>query len=193
MKNIWMRAGTQLLMHDDEVASVLGSDREKATATIKKIISERRFCFDGESYIPQVCIEQFNAQYGTKYNDRDDVEFDIESRTFMKYKDLKKTDWYMGADVVDFYEAESGLEIDTSELLSDDAIDDCDVVEFHIRGGWLDVVLDIKGSDLNKRAITSDKIKSAKKCLIDNGVEPDEADNVLQALGYILLDKEFYQ
>lgn len=37
-----------------------------------------------------------------------------------------------------------------------------------------------------------ERIKSAEKCLIDNGIEPDEALIVLQALGYILLDAELY-
>lgn len=32
----------------------------------------------------------------------------------------------------------------------------------------------------------------AEQCLIDNGIEPDEAPVVLQALGYILLDEELY-
>ena len=32
----------------------------------------------------------------------------------------------------------------------------------------------------------------AEQCSIDNGIEPDEASVVLQALGYILLDEELY-
>ena len=36
-------------------------------------------------------------------------------------------------------------------------------------------------------------IKAAEQCLIDNGIEPDEVQNVLQALGYILLDEELYE
>ena len=36
-------------------------------------------------------------------------------------------------------------------------------------------------------------IKAAEQCLIDNGIEPDEVKNVLQALGYILLDEELYE
>jgi hypothetical protein len=36
------------------------------------------------------------------------------------------------------------------------------------------------------------KIKKAIQCLIDNGIEEDEAKIVLQALGYILLDKELF-
>lgn len=36
------------------------------------------------------------------------------------------------------------------------------------------------------------KIHDAEKCLVDNGIEKDEAKNVLQALGFILLDKDLY-
>lgn len=36
-------------------------------------------------------------------------------------------------------------------------------------------------------------IRKAEQCLIDNGIEADEAETVLQALGYILLDEELYQ
>lgn len=35
-------------------------------------------------------------------------------------------------------------------------------------------------------------ILAAEKCLIDNGIEADEAQTVLQALGYVLLDIELY-
>ena len=43
-----------------------------------------------------------------------------------------------------------------------------------------------------KNIIAVEKIKSAEKYLIDNGIEPDEAGTILQALGYILLDSELY-
>lgn len=39
---------------------------------------------------------------------------------------------------------------------------------------------------------TDEQIRRAEQCLIDNGVESDEAWIVLQALGYILLDEELY-
>ena len=44
---------------------------------------------------------------------------------------------------------------------------------------------DVKSSVINNRS-------KAEQCLIDNGIEPDEAPVVLQALGYILLDEELY-
>lgn len=34
--------------------------------------------------------------------------------------------------------------------------------------------------------------KRAEQVLIDNGIEPDEAPIVLQAIGYVLLDTELY-
>lgn len=46
--------------------------------------------------------------------------------------------------------------------------------------------------DFNMYNITNEKIKAAEQCLIDNGIETDEASVVLQAIGYILLDKELY-
>ena len=41
-------------------------------------------------------------------------------------------------------------------------------------------------------ALTEKQIEDAKQCLIDNGIDEDEAETVLQALGYILLDVEMY-
>lgn len=51
--------------------------------------------------------------------------------------------------------------------------------------GWNDAINDMR----NRLATNTSK---AKQCLVDNGIEPDEAPVVLQALGYILLDEELY-
>lgn len=40
--------------------------------------------------------------------------------------------------------------------------------------------------------IANEDIRKAEQCLIDNGIEEDEAPVVLQAIGYILLNKELY-
>lgn len=40
--------------------------------------------------------------------------------------------------------------------------------------------------------IPKSKIELAEQILIDNGIDPDEASIVLQALGYALLDVELY-
>lgn len=41
--------------------------------------------------------------------------------------------------------------------------------------------------------IATEKIRAAEKVLVDNGIEEDEASNVLQAIGYALLDKNLYE
>ena len=51
--------------------------------------------------------------------------------------------------------------------------------------GWNNAV-----SDMRNRIETNRS--KAEKCLIDNGIESDEAAVVLQALGYILLNEELY-
>lgn len=40
--------------------------------------------------------------------------------------------------------------------------------------------------------INEEQINKAMSCLVDNGIETDEACTVLQALGYILLDVELF-
>lgn len=40
--------------------------------------------------------------------------------------------------------------------------------------------------------ITEDDIEKTERVLVDNGIDPDEAQIVLQAIGYTLLDKELY-
>ena len=38
-----------------------------------------------------------------------------------------------------------------------------------------------------------EKIRNAEQILIDNGIEPDEASTVLQAIGFALLDQNLYE
>lgn len=40
--------------------------------------------------------------------------------------------------------------------------------------------------------ISEDRITAAKKVLADNGIDVDETEIVLQALGYVLLDTELF-
>ena len=41
--------------------------------------------------------------------------------------------------------------------------------------------------------VTSETIRKAEQCLVDNGIEPNEVSVVLQVLGYILLDADLYE
>lgn len=40
--------------------------------------------------------------------------------------------------------------------------------------------------------VTPEKLAAAEKVLADNGIDPDETETVLQALGYVLLGTELY-
>lgn len=42
------------------------------------------------------------------------------------------------------------------------------------------------------RKFPRSKIQKAEQALIDNGIEADEAQTVLQAIGYVLLDTMLY-
>lgn len=45
---------------------------------------------------------------------------------------------------------------------------------------------------LNKTSVDKEDIKMAEQVLIDNGIDADEVDIVLQAVGYALLNTELY-
>ncbi len=45
---------------------------------------------------------------------------------------------------------------------------------------------------LNKTSVDKEDIKRAEQVLIDNGIDADEVDIVLQAVGYALLNTELY-
>lgn len=47
-------------------------------------------------------------------------------------------------------------------------------------------------TQFGRQRLTEAKIIKAEQVLIDNGIDPEEAPTVLQAIGYVLLDAEFY-
>ena len=49
-----------------------------------------------------------------------------------------------------------------------------------------------KGIAVRRTSVTTEDIKRTRQVLIDNGIEPDEVDSVLQAIGYTLIDTELY-
>lgn len=48
------------------------------------------------------------------------------------------------------------------------------------------------GSTPGESGISPEQIQKAEQVLIDNGIEADEAQTVLQAIGYVLLDTALY-
>lgn len=54
--SVWMRLGASLLGSKEEIGKVLQGDE----TTLIQLLQERKFNIDGESYIPQSCIESYN-------------------------------------------------------------------------------------------------------------------------------------
>lgn len=65
-RKIWMRLGVTLNGTKDELETLL-SNGEEGYNTLVKILREKRFVIDGESYIPEKCIEEYNNEYGTDH------------------------------------------------------------------------------------------------------------------------------
>lgn len=53
-------------------------------------------------------------------------------------------------------------------------------------------IITFRNEDYNEVYVTTENRNRAEQCLIDNGINKDEAYVVLQALGYILLDADLY-
>lgn len=57
----------------------------------------------------------------------------------MKFKDFKKTNDYLTANVLEVYSAETGEEFDDN--IPEEKFDDMEVVEYSYCSGWLSVTL----------------------------------------------------
>ena len=74
MKNLWARLGVTMSLTDDEIERLIGegqaamSDREKI---LTKVIADGRFTLDGETYIPQEAVTDFNEEYNASYEEND--------------------------------------------------------------------------------------------------------------------------
>lgn len=76
MRKIWMRLGLSIEMFEGEEEKIFGEDKEAAAEAIRKIVCDGRFLLDGDSYIPETAVEDFNDLYGTKYTEAEiDFEF----------------------------------------------------------------------------------------------------------------------
>ena len=76
--NLWARMGITLhttLKEVDALLSVNTTPCETAEL-IRNIISEGRFSWDGESYIPESVVRQYNQENNTRYTEKD-VEWEI--------------------------------------------------------------------------------------------------------------------
>lgn len=75
MKKIWMRLGVSIDMSESEEEKIFGEDREVAAEAVRKIVADGRFLLDGDSYIPETSVEDFNKRYGTGHGEAE-ISFD---------------------------------------------------------------------------------------------------------------------
>lgn len=63
LKQTWVRLGVSLYMKDEEVEPIM----EGRDDTLLEILRDGRGIPDGDSYIPSGTMEEFNKEYGTKF------------------------------------------------------------------------------------------------------------------------------
>lgn len=73
-RRIWMRLGVTLEGTKEEIETLLSDDYDLSKNALKKILTEGRYKVDGDSYIPETCVEEYNNDYGTDH-EVDDVSF----------------------------------------------------------------------------------------------------------------------
>ena len=71
---IWCRIGATLYLNEKELDILLSEDSDKAKDLLKRMIYDNRFRLDGESYIPESAITDFNEKYDKHYQE-DEYEY----------------------------------------------------------------------------------------------------------------------
>lgn len=74
MKNLWARLGVTMSLTDEEVEKLIGEDQAEMNEREKiliKVINDGRFSLDGETYVPQEAVSDFNEEYDASYEEND--------------------------------------------------------------------------------------------------------------------------
>ena len=71
-REIWIRLGCRLKGSADEIDAIVNGDHKK----LVEVIQKGTFSIEGDSYIPESCIEDYNDDYGMHHEIKD-VEFFI--------------------------------------------------------------------------------------------------------------------
>ena len=66
---LWMRIGATLYLNEKEADLLLNGDNNEAKDLLKRMIYDNRFRLDGESYVPESSIEEFNEMYDKHYQE----------------------------------------------------------------------------------------------------------------------------
>lgn len=68
--SIWMRLGITVTGSREEIEKILQGDE----AVLASLLKKKKFNIDGETYIPSSCIEEYNNQNKTSFEE-EDIEF----------------------------------------------------------------------------------------------------------------------
>lgn len=71
-RQIWVRLGVLVCGEAQQIESVINGDAD----TLVNLVKECKFFIDGNSYIPESSVEEYNEDYGTNHPIKD-VEFDL--------------------------------------------------------------------------------------------------------------------
>lgn len=67
---VWMRLGATVHGHKDDIEKIIQGD----CATLNKLLENKSFDIDGETYIPASVIEEYNKENQTDF-DEEDIDF----------------------------------------------------------------------------------------------------------------------
>ena len=67
MKELWIRIGAVIRITDDEEQDIFADNEEKMRDALRRVVAEGRFCPDGETYVPNESVQEFNRTYGTAH------------------------------------------------------------------------------------------------------------------------------
>lgn len=64
---IWMRIGTTVKGSKEEIEKILGGN----TDMLARLLSQRQFRVNGETYIPATVMEEYNKEHQTAFEEKD--------------------------------------------------------------------------------------------------------------------------
>ena len=76
LRTIWARLGISIHVTQVEMDTLMCGNAQNKAAALSKIFSEGRVEIDGDSYIPENVIGEYNLRYGTNYSR---METDLET------------------------------------------------------------------------------------------------------------------
>lgn len=70
-RSLWLRLGVMVRITAEEEAAIFGEDEKRSATTLENLIRSGKFSPQGDCYIPDPVVEQFNKDHGTNYTIRD--------------------------------------------------------------------------------------------------------------------------